>query len=91
MLRLDSKNLPEQTYNDTVAMAIGRKSDLSSYILIYFLTQSWDRKPRGVTQYNLHNQSGTQHGIHEYTYALHEYPHPLCDFVEFGLVSDQCH
>lgn len=36
MLHLGSKNLPGQTYNDTVAMAIGRKSALSSYTMMCF-------------------------------------------------------
>jgi len=82
-LRLDSKNLPEQTYNDTVAIAIGRKFDLSLYLLVRFLTRSWDRKPGGVTQRNPHAQCGTQlvHG-----YRPLRCPHALGDSV--GLASD---
>ena len=64
-------------------MAIGRKPDLLPYLLISFLTQSWDRKPGGVTQRNPHAQCGIQlpHG-----YRPLRCPHALGDFV--GLGSD---
>ena len=36
VLRPDSQNLPDQTYNGTVAMAVGRKPGLLSYSLMRF-------------------------------------------------------
>ena len=55
VLHLDSKNLPGQMYNDTVAIAIGRKPVPSSYTLMCFLTLRWDRKPGRATKTGEHD------------------------------------
>ena len=73
------KALPDQTYNDTVATNIGRKSGHFSYTLVCSLMRSWDRGPGRGQHYSNYADRGSSR----------EQPNFNAYFVGFGFGSDR--